>query len=68
MVSKPSKATTQLQDRRREAEARLADLRTALDRELGWTPRNLWWLPVVGFACGVVLSGAVGRRKKRQGS
>ena len=49
-------------DARREVEARVDDLRTALDRELKWLPRGpSWTLPLVGLAVGVVL--ALGRTK-----
>lgn len=49
-------------DARREVEARVDDLRTALDRELKWLPRGKsWTLPLVGVAVGVVL--ALGRKK-----
>ena len=51
-----------VEDARREVEARVDDLRTALDRELKWLPRGKsWTLPLVGVAVGVVL--ALGRKK-----
>ena len=47
---------------RREVEARVEDLRAALDRELKWLPRGKsWTLPLVGLAVGVVL--ALGRAR-----
>lgn len=52
---------------RQEVEDRLADLRTALDRELKWLPRGAGWTaPLVGLACGIAI--AMGRKKKRGSS
>lgn len=65
-MKKETRATQRLEERRREAQARFEDLRKSLDRELGWVPRRMWWLPVVGFACGMALSGAVGKRRSRR--
>lgn len=67
-MKKETRATKRLEQRRREAQARFEDLRQALDREIGWVPRHLWWLPVVGFACGLALSAAVGTRRSRAAS
>ncbi|MDA8017085.1 MAG: hypothetical protein MPN21_06500 [Thermoanaerobaculia bacterium] len=53
-----------VEEARREVEARVDDLRTALDRELKWLPRGRsWTLPLVGLAVGVVL--ALGRTRGR---
>lgn len=55
-----------VEDARSEVEARVDDLRAALDRELKWLPRGRsWTLPLVGVAVGVVL--ALGRAKKSSG-
>lgn len=53
-----------LDNRRRQAEQRLGDVRTALDREVGWAPRaRVWILPLVAFACGLAVAGTARRRK-----
>jgi len=64
-MKKETKATKRLEQSRREAQARFEDLRQAIGREVGWVPRQMWWLPVVGFACGLALSGAVGKRRSK---
>ncbi|MEE8525365.1 MAG: hypothetical protein V3T72_15620 [Thermoanaerobaculia bacterium] len=52
-----------LDNRRRQAEQRLTNVRAALDREVGWAPRTrVWILPLVAFACGLAVAGA-GRRR-----
>lgn len=63
---KTSRALERLDDRRREAERRLDDVREALRREVGWRPEKPWIVPLVGFACGLAL--AVGVRLKRRSS
>lgn len=66
MSSRETAAHERLTARRREAESRLADLRRAIDRELGaWAPKKaLWVLPLVAFAGGVVLA-LMARRGQR---
>lgn len=60
---KLSRPERKVVEARREVEDRLADLRSALDRELKWLPRGTGWTaPLVGLACGI--SVAMGRRKK----
>jgi hypothetical protein len=50
---------------RREVEARVEDLRAAVDLEFKWLPRGkARTLPLVGVACGLVM--ALGRRKDRR--
>lgn len=47
---------------RRRFERSLEDLRTAVDRELGWAPKlSRWALPLVGVAVGVALGMSVRR-------
>jgi len=54
-----------VRDARREVEARVEDLRAAIDREFKWMPRGkAWTLPLVGVACGLVM--ALGGRKDRR--
>jgi hypothetical protein len=65
-MKKETKAMKRLDQSRKEARARLEDLRRAIDREVGWVPRQIWWLPLVGFACGVALAGAVGRKRRQE--
>ena len=62
MQSKEKKAAD-LEQARQKAVARFEDLRTSLGRELGYSPQGSWWVPLVGFACGLALAGLVrGRR------
>ncbi len=67
MAKKETEALERLSDRRRQMEERLADLRRAVDRELGaWAPkRAAWAVPLVAFACGLALALAAKGRKKR---
>lgn len=66
-AKKPPRHEQRVEDARREVEARVEDLRTALDRELKWLPRGkAWTLPLVGVACGLVM--ALGRKKGRSGA
>ena len=53
-----------LESSRREAERRLADVRTALAREVRWLPKNRWIAPLVAFGCGVVLARGLASRRK----
>lgn len=66
MASRETAALERLSARRRDAEAKLANLRRAVDRELGgWAPRGaVWALPLVAFACGVALALVAGRGKR----
>lgn len=53
------KALARLHRSREQAETRLADVRQALDREIGWAPRKkVWVLPLVAFAFGLALAAA----------
>lgn len=65
-MKKESKAMQRLERSRQEARARFEDLRQSIDREVGWAPRQMWWLPVVGFACGLALSGAMGKKRSKR--
>ena len=65
-MKKESRASERLEESRREVQARFNDLRQSLDRELGWVPSRMWWLPVVGFACGLALAGTVGKKRSRR--
>ena len=59
------RALDRLQSRRQEAEARLADVRRAFGREVGWTPRSkVWVLPLVAFGVGLALALARRRRSR----
>ena len=59
------RALERLQDRRLAAEARLADVRRSLDREVGWAPRSkVWVLPLVAFGVGLALALARRRRSR----
>lgn len=54
-----------VRDARREVEARVEDLRTAMGREFKWLPLGrAWTLPLVGVACGLVM--AFGRTRNRE--
>ena len=59
-----SKTKDRLDASRREFEGRLTDVRTAISRELGWSPKAVWVAPLVAFGCGVALALAVGRKKR----
>lgn len=49
-----------LEESRARFEERLAELRGALDREIGWAPRGWrWMVPLVGLAAGLVLGMTV---------
>jgi hypothetical protein len=64
MQSKDRKAAD-LEEARQNAAARFEDLRASLGRELGYAPRGSWWVPVVGFACGLALAGVMRGRRGR---
>ena len=52
-----SAAMERLASRRQDLEARFADVRQALDREIGWAPQGKTWLvPIAAFACGVAIA------------
>lgn len=61
-------ALERLNARRREAERRLTDLRTSIDRELGilapvLAPKKAFWIaPLVAFAGGLAMA-LIGRRR-----
>ncbi len=61
----PTPAMVRLAKSREQAEARLSTLRESLSRELGFAPRRIWWVPVVGFAFGIAMSRAVGGKRKK---
>lgn len=53
-----------LSQQRQNVEQRLADLRRAIESELGWAPKaRTWVLPLVAFACGIALAFAVRHRR-----
>lgn len=55
-----------LESSRRLLEQRLDDLRRSLEREVGWVPKSGGWtLPLVGFAVGMTLAGAVARWRRK---
>ncbi len=54
---KTTPAMDRLARRRQDLEARLGDVRQALDREIGWAPTGKTWvLPLAAFACGVAIA------------
>ncbi len=60
----------ELDERRRDLEERVADLRDALSREFGWAPRAATWLlPMLagaaGLAAGLLLRRSSRRRLRR---
>jgi hypothetical protein len=53
-----------LSQHRQKVEQRLADLRSAIESEVGWAPKaKAWVLPLVAFACGIALAFAVRHRR-----
>lgn len=64
-MATPTPAMIRLASRRDKAETRLKVLREALHRELGFAPRQLLWVPVVGFALGLALARSTGSRRKK---
>lgn len=64
-MDSPTPAMARLAESRERAEARLSTLRESLGRELGFAPRKMWWVPVVGFAFGLAMARAVGAKRKK---
>lgn len=59
--------TSSLEESRREAEFRMAELRRALRLELGTAPRKAgWWLLVAAGAVGVALGLGWGLSRRRR--
>ncbi len=58
-------AIDRLTSSRQNLEARLGELRQAMDREIGWSPKGRTWvLPLTAFACGVAVAAWVVARRR----
>ena len=61
-----NEAREKLHRKRLTVEERLDELRRAIGRELGWTPKTkMWIVPLMAFACGVALALA---KRRGEGS
>lgn len=67
MSERPEPQRSRLQESRREAEARLEDVRAALRTELGHTPKKRGlWLAIVAGAVGLALGVRRTAKKRRR--
>lgn len=67
MSERPEPQRSRLQESRREAEARLEDVRAALRTELGHTPKQRGlWLAIVAGAVGLALGVRRTAKKRRR--
>lgn len=58
---------SRLSESRLEIERRLADVRRAMDREVGLAPRTGGWIKaVLGLSVGLLLAGRVARKRRRK--
>jgi hypothetical protein len=57
---------SRLEQRRREFEARLEEMRRALESEVGWAPRGAWVLPLVAVGAGVAAALWLRRGRRRR--
>ena len=67
MSERPEPQRSRLQESRREAEARLEEVRAALRTELGHTPKKRGlWLAIVAGAVGLALGVRRTAKKRRR--
>jgi hypothetical protein len=67
MSERPETQRSRLQESRREAEARLEEVRAALRTELGHTPKKRGlWLAIVAGAVGLALGVRRTAKKRRR--
>lgn len=61
---KRTSAERRLEEKRARLASHIATLRDSVERETGWRPNlRTWGGPIAAFAVGLVLAGALGRRR-----
>lgn len=66
-MSERGDAEARLRARREEFERRASDLRTAVDREVGWAPTlSAWLVPLLGIGAGLIVARNVRSRRRRR--